>query len=124
MYSEKVMDHFKSPRNVGEIPDADGVGGLTSEICGDHTFVYIKVNNGMISDCKFRTFGCAAAIASSSMLTEMVIGKTLEEAVKITSMDIVHALDDGIPEPKIHCSVLAVDSLQEAIKDYYSKQQK
>jgi nitrogen fixation NifU-like protein len=124
MYSEKVMEHFKNPRNVGEIPDADGIGGLVSEICGDHTYVYIKVKDGIISECKFQTFGCAAAIASSSMLTEMVIGKTLEEAMRITSMDIIHALDDGIPEPKIHCSVLAADSLHEAIKDFYSKQKK
>lgn len=122
MYSEKVMEHFINPRNVGEIPDADGVGGLTSEICGDHTYVYIKVKDGIIIDCKFRTFGCAAAIASSSILTEMVIGKTLEDALKITSSDIVHALDNGIPEPKIHCSVLAADSLHEAIHNYLKKQ--
>ena len=120
MYSQIVMDHFSNPRNVGEIPDADGVGELGSPVCGDMMKVYIKVEDGRIVDIKFRTFGCGAAIASSSIATEMVKGKTIEEALELTKDDIVEALG-GLPEAKIHCSVLATDALRKAIEDYRSK---
>ncbi|MGI5835181.1 MAG: Fe-S cluster assembly scaffold protein NifU [Chloroflexota bacterium] len=120
MYSQIVMDHFSNPRNVGEIPDADGVGELGSPVCGDMMKVYIKVKDNRIVDIKFRTFGCGAAIASSSMATELVKGKTIEEALATTKDEIVKALG-GLPEAKIHCSVLATDALQKAIEDYKSK---
>ena len=120
MYSQTVMDHFSNPRNVGEIPDADGVGELGSPVCGDMMKIYIKVEDGRIADIRFKTFGCGAAVASSSMATEMVKGKTIEEALAITKEDIVQALG-GLPEPKIHCSVLATDALHKAIEDYRSR---
>ena len=120
MYSQIVMDHFSNPRNVGEIPDADGVGELGSPVCGDMMKVYIKVEDGRIVDIKFRTFGCGAAIASSSIATEMAKGKTIEEALALTKDEIVEALG-GLPEAKIHCSVLATDALRKAIEDYRAK---
>ncbi|MDN5348157.1 MAG: nitrogen fixation protein NifU [Clostridia bacterium] len=117
MYSEKVMEHFTSPRNVGEIPDADGIGEIGNPICGDIMRLYIKVNNGKIEDIKFKTFGCGAAIATSSMVTEMVKGKTLEEAMKISNKAVAEALG-GLPPNKMHCSNLAADALHRAIEDY------
>jgi nitrogen fixation NifU-like protein len=119
-YSEKVMDHFANPRNVGEIPDADGVGKVGNPVCGDLMFIYIKVKDNIITDIKFKTFGCGAAIATSSMVTEMAKGKTLEEALKITRQDVAEALE-GLPPQKMHCSNLAADALHEAIKDYRQK---
>ncbi|MDA8066680.1 MAG: Fe-S cluster assembly scaffold protein NifU [Thermaerobacter sp.] len=117
MYSEKVMDHFEHPRNVGEIPDADGVGQVGNPSCGDIMKVYIKVADGRIADCKFKTFGCGAAIATSSMVTEMVQGKTLDEAMEISNRSVAEALD-GLPPIKMHCSNLAADALHAAIEDY------
>jgi nitrogen fixation NifU-like protein len=122
MYSEKVMDHFKNPRNVGEIPDADGVGKVGNPVCGDITKFYIKVADGKIADVKFQTFGCGAAIATSSIMTELVKGKTIEEASKITKQTIADALG-GLPPIKMHCSNLATDALKNAIEDYESKKQ-
>jgi len=120
VYSEKVMDHFANPRNVGEIPDADGVGKVGNPQCGDVMWLYIKVKDDIITDIKFKTFGCGAAIATSSMITEMARGKTLEEAKKISRQDVATSLD-GLPPQKLHCSNLAADALREAIKDYESK---
>jgi nitrogen fixation NifU-like protein len=117
MYSDKVLDHFKSPRNVGEIPDADGVGKVGNPVCGDVMFIYIKVKDDIITDIKFKTLGCGAAIATSSMITEMARGKTLEEARKISRGDVAEALD-GLPPQKMHCSNLASDGLKAAIEDY------
>ena len=117
MYSDKVLDHFKSPRNVGEIPDADGIGKVGNPVCGDVMFIYIKVKDDIITDIKFKTLGCGAAIATSSMITEMARGKTLEEARKISRGDIAEALD-GLPPQKMHCSNLASDGLKAAIEDY------
>ena len=105
-YSEKVMDHFANPRNVGEIPDADGVGEVGNPTCGDIMKMYLKIKDGVITDVKFKTFGCGAAIATSSMATEMVKGKTIEEALKLTNKAVMEALD-GLPPVKVHCSVLA-----------------
>lgn len=120
MYSEKVMEHFSNPRNVGEIEDADGIGKVGSPSCGDTMDIYIKVKNGVLTDVKFRTFGCAAAIASSSMMTEMAKGKTIEEVLKITRDDVADELG-GLPEAKMHCSNLASDAIRAAIKDYLEK---
>lgn len=120
MYSEKVMDHFQNPRNVGEIADADGIGEEGNARCGDIMKLWIKVENDIIVDCKFKTFGCGAAIATSSMITELVIGKTLAEAEQITDQAIVDALD-GLPPVKMHCSNLAADALKRAIADYRVK---
>jgi len=120
VYSEKVMEHFTNPRNVGEIPDADGVGKVGNPQCGDVMWLYIKVKDNIITDIKFKTFGCGAAIATSSMITELAKGKTLEEAKKITRGDVAEALE-GLPPVKMHCSNLAADALREAIKDYESK---
>lgn len=117
MYSDKVMDHFKNPRNVGEIPDADGIGKVGNPVCGDVMFIYIKVKDNIITDIKFKTLGCGAAIATSSMITEMARGKTLEEAMKISRGDVADALD-GLPPQKMHCSNLAADGLKAAIEDY------
>jgi len=117
MYSDKVMDHFQNPRNVGEIPDADGIGEEGNPRCGDIMKLWIKVRDGRIVDAKFKTFGCGAAIATSSMITEMVIGKTLEEAEQITNEAVAEALD-GLPPVKMHCSNLAADALKKAIADY------
>ncbi|HPZ44148.1 MAG TPA: Fe-S cluster assembly scaffold protein NifU [Bacillota bacterium] len=123
MYSEKVMDHFQNPRNVGEIPDADGVGDVGNPVCGDTTKIYIKVEGNIIKDIKFKTFGCGAAIASSSMLTEMAKGKTLEEALQITDEAVADMLD-GLPPQKMHCSNMAADALHKAIEDYRMKKEK
>lgn len=120
MYSKKVMAHFMDPRNVGEIPDADGVGTVGNPVCGDLMTMYIKVKDNRLEDVKFKTFGCGAAIATSSMTTELAKGKTLEEALKITRSDVAEALD-GLPPVKMHCSNLAADALTAAIKDYLTK---
>jgi len=120
MYSEKVMEHFRKPRNMGEIPDADGVGTVGNPVCGDLMTMYIKVKDNNIADIKFKTFGCGAAIATSSMTTELAKGKTLKEALKITRKDVADALE-GLPPVKMHCSNLAADALHAAIKDYYKK---
>lgn len=120
MYSEKVMDHFINPRNVGEIEDADGVGEVGNPTCGDIMRISIKVENNIITDIKFKTFGCGAAIATSSMVTEMAKGKTLEEAKVITNKSVAEALD-GLPPNKMHCSNLAADALHLAIDDYLAK---
>jgi nitrogen fixation NifU-like protein len=117
MYSEKVLDHFRNPRNVGEIEDADGVGTVGNPVCGDMMSIYIKVENDRIKDIKFKTFGCGAAIATTSMTTELAKGKTLDEALKITREDVADELG-GLPPVKMHCSNLAADALHEAINDY------
>lgn len=117
MYSEKVMDHFTRPRNVGEIEDADGVGQVGNPVCGDIMRLYIKVEGDIIKDVKFKTFGCGAAIATSSMVTEMVKGKSIEEALAISNRAVAEALD-GLPANKMHCSNLAADALHAAIQDY------
>ena len=121
MYTEKVLDHFSNPRNVGEIPNADGVGEVGNAKCGDIMRIYLKVKDNVIEDVKFKTFGCGAAIATSSMVTEMVIGKTLEDALEISNQAVAEALG-GLPPAKMHCSNLAADALHEAIKEYMSKQ--
>jgi len=115
------MEHFKNPRNVGEIEDPDGVGHVGNLVCGDVMELYIKVKDGIIVDAKFKTFGCAAAIATSSMVTEMVKGKRIEEALKISNKAVVEALD-GLPPAKVHCSVMAEDALKSAIEDYLEHQ--
>ena len=121
LYSEKVMDHFRNPRNVGKIDDADGVGEVGNAKCGDIMRMYIKVDdNGIITDCKFNTFGCGSAIATSSMATEMIIGKTVEEALDLSNKAVVEALD-GLPVHKLHCSVLAEQAVRAAVKDYYDR---
>ena len=120
MYSKKVMDHFSHPRNVGEIPDASGVGEVGNPVCGDIMKIYIKVKDNVITDIKFNTFGCGAAIATSSMVTELAKGKTIEEALKLTNEAIAEALD-GLPPIKMHCSNLAADGLKAAIADYKQK---
>lgn len=122
MYNEKVMDHFQNPRNAGEMLSPSGVGEVGNMKCGDIMKIFIKVENDRIEDISFLTFGCGAAIASSSMLTEMVKGKTLEQALAITNMDVANQLE-GLPEPKLHCSNLAADALHKAIEDYRSKVQ-
>ncbi|NQT90644.1 MAG: Fe-S cluster assembly scaffold protein NifU [Candidatus Omnitrophica bacterium] len=121
-YSEKVMDHFQNPRNVGDIPDADGVGTAGNPVCGDVLKLYIKVKDGVVIDAKFKTFGCGAAIATSSMLTEMVKGKPVDKALEVSNKAIAEALD-GLPPVKMHCSVLAEQGLKAAIDDYRKKQQ-
>jgi nitrogen fixation NifU-like protein len=120
MYTEKVMDHFKNPRNMGEIPDADGVGTVGNPVCGDLMTIYIKVKDNRLEDIKFKTFGCGAAIATSSMITELARGKTLEEALKISRGDVADSLG-GLPPIKMHCSNLAADGLHAAIQDYLKK---
>jgi nitrogen fixation NifU-like protein len=120
MYSEKLLEHFKNPKNVGVIENADGVGEAGNPKCGDMMTVYIKVKDEVIEDIKFQTFGCAAAIATSSMMTELAKGKKVEEALKISKKDIADALD-GLPPIKMHCSLLAEDALKKAIEDYMNK---
>lgn len=120
LYSDKVMDHFRNPRNVGRIENPDGVGTVGNPVCGDVMKLYIKVEDNRIVDAKFETFGCGAAIASSSMLTEMIKGKTIEEALQISNRAVAEALG-GLPASKLHCSVLAEDALKAAIEDYRSK---
>ena len=121
LYSEKVFDHFSNPRNVGEIEDANGVGEVGNARCGDIMKMYLKIEDGVIKDVKFKTFGCGAAIATSSMATEMIKGKPLDEALKLTNQAVVEALD-GLPAVKIHCSVLAEQAVKAAISDYYTRQ--
>ncbi len=120
MYSDKVMDHFRNPRNVGEMEDADGIGEEGNPQCGDIMKIFIKVKEDVIEDIKFQTFGCGSAIATSSMVTEMVMGKTIAEAEKVTNKAVAEALD-GLPPLKMHCSNLAADALHSAIKDYREK---
>ena len=120
VYSEKVLDHFQHPRNVGEIPDADGVGMVGNAKCGDIMKMYIKVENDVIVDVKFNTFGCGSAIATSSMATEMIKGKTIQEALELSNRAVVEALD-GLPPQKIHCSVLAEEAVKAAVRDYYER---
>jgi len=120
MYSEKVMEHFTNPRNVGEIKDADGIGEVGNAKCGDIMRMYLKIENDKIVDIKFKTFGCGSAIASSSMATELIKGKTIEDALKITNKAVAEALD-GLPPVKMHCSVLAEEAIKAALKDYSEK---
>lgn len=120
LYSDKVMDHFQNPRNVGKLDDADGIGEVGNAKCGDIMRMYIKVNDGVITDCKFNTFGCGSAIATSSMATELIKGKPIEEALQLSNKAVVEALD-GLPAHKIHCSVLAEEAVRAAVKDYYDK---
>ncbi len=122
-YSDKVMEHFTNPHNVGEIPDADGIGNIGNPICGDVMRLYIKVESGVIKDVKFKTFGCAAAIATSSMVTDLVKGKTVEEALTISNRAVAEALG-GLPPVKMHCSILAEQALKKAIEDYQARSQK
>jgi nitrogen fixation NifU-like protein len=124
LYSEKVMDHFQNPRNVGKIDDADGIGEVGNAKCGDIMKMYIKVDeNEIITDVKFNTFGCGSAIATSSMATEMIKGKSIKEALELSNKAVVEALD-GLPTNKIHCSVLAEEAVKAAVEDYYSKKGK
>ncbi len=121
LYSEKVMDHFEHPRNVGEIEDADGIGEVGNAKCGDIMRMYLKIDDdGTITDCKFKTFGCGSAIATSSMATEMIKGRSVDEALELSNRAVVEALD-GLPAHKIHCSVLAEEAVKAAVKDYYDK---
>ena len=120
IYSEKVMDHYANPRNVGEIEDANGVGEVGNAKCGDIMKIYLKIDNDIITDVKFETFGCGSAIASSSMATEMIKGKPLSEALELSNKAVAEALD-GLPPQKMHCSVLAEEAIKSAVKDYYDK---
>ena len=121
VYSEKVIDHFANPRNVGEIENADGIGEVGNSKCGDIMKMYIKVNDNTITDVKFKTFGCGAAIATSSMATELIKGKSVDNALKLTNKAVMEALD-GLPPVKVHCSVLAEEAIKAALSDYYEKQ--
>ena len=120
MYSDKVWDHFTNPRNVGEIADADGIGEVGNATCGDIMKIYLKINGDIITDVKFKTFGCGAAVATSSMATEMVMGKTIEEAMEVTNKAVMEALD-GLPPVKVHCSLLAEEAIHAALWDYAQK---
>lgn len=121
IYSDKVMDHFANPRNVGELADANGVGEVGNAKCGDIMKMYLKIENGVVEDVKFKTFGCGAAIATSSMATELIKGKSLDDVLKLTNKAVVEALD-GLPAVKIHCSVLAEQAIKAAVADYYTRQ--
>ncbi len=121
LYSEEVVDHFTNPRNVGEIEDADGVGEVGNAKCGDIMKIYLKVKNNIIEDVKFKTFGCGAAIATSSMATELIKGKPIDDALKLTNKAVVDALG-GLPAVKLHCSVLAEQAIKSALSDYYKRQ--
>lgn len=121
LYSEKVLDHFSNPRNVGEIENADGIGEVGNAKCGDIMKMYIKVDDGIISDVKFKTFGCGAAVATSSMATELIKGKSIDDVLKLTNKAVVEALD-GLPAVKLHCSVLAEQAIKSALADYYTRQ--
>lgn len=121
VYSEKVLDHFSNPRNVGELADANGVGEVGNAVCGDIMKMYLKIENGMVADVKFKTFGCGAAIATSSMATELIKGKSVDEALKLTNTAVITALD-GLPPAKVHCSVLAEQAVRAALSDYYRRQ--
>ena len=120
LYSEKVMDHFRNPRNVGVIEDADGVGEVGNAKCGDIMKIYLKIEDGIVEDVKFETFGCASAVASSSMATELIKGQPVSEALKLTNQAVAEALD-GLPAYKMHCSVLAEEAIKNALEDYYEK---
>ena len=120
LYSDKVMDHFRNPRNVGSIADADGIGEAGNPVCGDIMKIYLKIENDVIVDVKFETFGCGSAIASSSMATELIMGKPVSEAMQLTNKAVTEALD-GLPAHKLHCSVLAEEAIKAAVKDYYDK---
>ena len=120
LYSDKVMDHFRNPRNVGVIEDADGIGEVGNAKCGDIMKIYLKIENGIIADVKFETFGCGSAIASSSMATELIKGKPVSDAMMLTNKAVAEALD-GLPAYKMHCSVLAEEAIKKALKDYYDK---
>ena len=120
LYSEKVMDHFRNPRNVGVIENADGVGEVGNPVCGDIMKIYLKIDNDIITDVKFETFGCGSAIASSSMATEMIKGKPVSEALTVTNKAVTEALD-GLPAHKLHCSVLAEEAIKKALQDYYER---
>ena len=120
LYSEKVMDHFRNPRNVGVLEDADGVGEVGNAVCGDIMRIYLKIEDDVVTDVKFETFGCGSAIASSSMATEMIKGKPLSEVLTLTNKAVTEALD-GLPAHKLHCSVLAEEAIRAAVKDYYDK---
>ena len=120
LYTEKVLDHFNNPRNVGEIPDADGVGEAGNAKCGDIMKMYLQLRDGVITDVKFKTFGCGAAIATGSMATEMVKGRSIEEALQLTNKAVMEALD-GLPPAKVHCSVLAEQAVKAALADYYTR---
>ena len=120
LYSDKVMDHFQNPRNVGKLEDADGIGEVGNAKCGDIMRMYIKVEDGVITDCKFTTFGCGSAIATSSMATELIKGKSVKEALELSNQAVVEALD-GLPPQKIHCSVLAEEAVRAAVQDYYDR---
>ena len=120
LYSEKVMDHFRNPRNVGVIENADGIGEIGNAKCGDIMKIYLKIDNDIVTDVKFETFGCASAIASSSMATELIKGKPLKETLELTNKAVAEALD-GLPAHKLHCSVLAEEAIRAAVKDYYDK---
>ena len=120
LYSEKVMDHFMNPRNVGHIENADGIGEIGNAKCGDIMKIYLKIENETIVDAKFETFGCGSAIASSSMATEMIIGKSIHEALELSNKAVVEALD-GLPAHKVHCSVLAEEAIKNALKDYFDR---
>ena len=121
LYTETVMDHFMHPRNVGSIEEADGVGEVGNAVCGDIMKMYLKIENNVITDVKFETFGCGSAIASSSIATEMILGKTIEEALAVTNKQVVEALG-GLPAHKLHCSVLAEEAVKAAVKDYYDRE--
>ena len=123
MYSDKVIDHFENPRNVGTIEEADGVGTVGNPVCGDVMKIYLKIKDNIITDVKFKTFGCASAIATSSMATEMIKGKTVDEALELTNKAVAEALD-GLPPVKMHCSILAEEAVKAAIENYQSKQLK
>ena len=120
LYSEKVMDHFRHPRNVGVLQDADGVGEVGNPVCGDIMKIYLKIDNDVITDVKFETFGCGSAIASSSMATELIKGKSVSEALTLTNKAVAEALD-GLPAHKLHCSVLAEEAVKKAVQDYYDR---
>ena len=120
LYSDKVMDHFRNPRNLGTLENADGIGEVGNAKCGDIMKIYIKIDDGIISDVRFETFGCASAIASSSMATELIKGKSIDEALSLTNQAVTEALE-GLPAQKIHCSVLAEQAIKKALEDYYEK---
>ena len=120
LYSETVMDHFRNPRNVGVIEDADGIGEVGNPVCGDIMKIYLKIEDGMVADVKFETFGCGSAIASSSMATEMIKGKPLSDVLQLTNKAVAEALD-GLPAHKLHCSVLAEEAIRAAVRDYYDR---
>ncbi len=120
LYSEKVMDHFRNPRNVGTIENADGIGEVGNAVCGDIMKIYLKIDNDTVTDVKYETFGCGSAIASSSMATELIKGKPLSEVLQITNKAVAEALD-GLPAHKLHCSVLAEEAIKAAVEDYYKK---